>query len=498
MIGELGIDGYQPMSNFAEQSLFKLQCLLKATEIQHSAQCEYAKKLLLAFTTANAEIIFYYKKDSACSPVIKRLPWFQGPHKQISVLCFHPLGSWLLCASIDGSLHVIPALFLLEETCEIDKRWNMYDVTSFPIISSQSSRSRPTAIVWWQEIATPMDVAIIGTEYGEIVFINLESGHQISITHVNGNIASLHICRDQSTDSVSLLITSQAKQQWRLLLEQRAYSCLHQIDNGESYNVFHSNEHIFDNTKPFASTRSRLQGLKQLSVEKLAIFRQKLIETKNQTLGENLRCHDITGNRNANNTSANSELCSEVMPNHMNPESISKDTFLMSQYDRDGQQRYTCYHAVTNHITVHGPDFSTVPLSVHKVFESCRNVLLAHRFFFITDVSQRVMYVISDRLSETRTNDNCKFNPECIIGHFSLVSSKEMIRAVYRATDFINNAPTKLSQDVESKYMLPKGIKDLKIELPHMDTCIIVTNRSVYTIVLRLVLYKMNKFTFNI
>lgn len=148
---------------------------------------------------------------------------------------------------------------------------------------------------------------------------------------------------------------------------------------------------------------------------------------------------------------------------------------------------------------MHGPDFSTVPLSVHKVFESCRNVLLTQRFFFITDTSQRVMYVISDRLSETRTNDSCKFNTECIVGHFSLVNSKEVIRAVYRAIDFVNNAPTVPSQDVKTKYVLPKGIKDIEVELPPVDTCIVVTNHSVYKVVLRSVscflnvLHRFNK-----
>lgn len=102
------------------------------------------------------------------------------------------------------------------------------------------------------------------------------------------------------------------------------------------------------------------------------------------------------------------------------------------------------------------------------------------------------MYVISDRLSENRDIDKSdigKFNPECIVGYFSLANSKEVIRAVYRAIDFTNNAPTPPSEDTKNKYTLPKGINDIKIELPHVDTCIIVTNHSVYKVVLRLVLY---------
>ncbi|XP_076231996.1 RCC1 and BTB domain containing protein claret [Calliopsis andreniformis] len=484
MIAEISTEGYQPMTNFVEDNLFKLQCLIKATEIQHSAVCEHGKKLFLAFTTGNAEIFLYYKKDSTCAPVIKRIPWFQGSHKQITALCFHSVGSWLLSTSIDGSIYIIPALCLVDEHCEIDRRWTSDDITSFPSISSQTSHSKPTSIVWWQDTVTPAEIGIIGTECGEIIFINLETGHQATVTHINGNIVSLHICRDQGTDSVSLLITSQSKQQWRLLLEQHTYSCLRHLENGD-YNVLHANDNIYDNTKAFASTRSRLQGLKQLSVEKLAILRQKLIETKSQTLGENLQYHDITSNRNTHNAAVNFDSSTEVNQNQMTPEPVAKDTFLMSQSDREGQQLYTLYHLLTNHVSIHGPDFSAVPLSVHKVFDSCRNVLLTQRFFFITDVSQRVMYVISDRLSDIRTNDNCKFNPECIVGHFSLANSKEVIRAVYKAINHTNNAPTLVSQDNKTKYILPKGLKDIEVELPPVDTCIIVTNHSVYKVVLR-------------
>ncbi|CAK9809769.1 X-linked retinitis pigmentosa GTPase regulator homolog [Anthophora plagiata] len=484
MIAEIDTEGFHPMTNFTEDSLFKLQCLIRATEIQHSAQCEYGKSLFLALTTGNAEIFLYYKKDSVSAPIIKRIPWFQGSHKQISALCFHFLGTWLLSASVDGSVYIIPALCFVDENSEKDIRWTSDDITSFPSISSQSTHSKPTAIVWWQSIVIPAEIGIIGTEYGEIIFINLETGHQTNVTQIKENIASLHICRDQSNDIVSLLITSQSRRQWRLLLEQRTYSCLQHLDNGESYNVLQTSDNIYDNTKIFASTRSRLQGLKQLSVDKLAILRQKLIETKSQTLGENLQS-DITSNRNTQNATVNSESSTEVNQNQITPEAMSKDVFLMSQLDREGQQLYTCYHSITNQILVYGPNFTTVPLSAHKVFESCRNVLLTQRFFFITDVSQRVMYVISDRLSETHKSDNGKFNPECILGRFSLVNSKEVIRAVYRAIDLTNNAPTIISEDVKNKYALPKGIKDISVELPHVDTCIIVTNHSVYKVVLK-------------
>lgn len=142
MIAEIGTEGFQPMTNFNEESLFKLQCLIKATNIQHSAQCEYGKRLFLALTTGNAEIFLYYKKNSTSTAIIRKIPWFQGSHKQISALCFHSMGSWLLSTSVDGSVYIIPALCFVDENCEKDKRWTSDDITSFPSISSQSSHSK--------------------------------------------------------------------------------------------------------------------------------------------------------------------------------------------------------------------------------------------------------------------------------------------------------------------------------------------------------------------
>lgn len=61
---------------------------------------------------------------------------------------------------------------------------------------------------------------------------------------------------------------------------------------------------------------------------------------------------DFTSNRNTHNATVNFDSSTEVNQNQITPEPISKETFLMSQSDREGQQLYTCYHSITNHITV--------------------------------------------------------------------------------------------------------------------------------------------------
>lgn len=130
------------MDSIASENLFKLQCLIKTTEIQHSVQCKLGRKLFFALATSNADIILYFKKGSSCLPVIKRIPWFQGLHKQIAAFCFDPSGTWLLCITLDGSMYILPALTLVGENNIIDKRWKPNDLTHIPFINPQLSHFR--------------------------------------------------------------------------------------------------------------------------------------------------------------------------------------------------------------------------------------------------------------------------------------------------------------------------------------------------------------------
>ncbi|EZA47730.1 X-linked retinitis pigmentosa GTPase regulator-like protein [Ooceraea biroi] len=473
-------------STLQTENLFKLRCLIKTTEIRHSAQCKFGRKLFFALATSNADIILYFKREPLCLPVVKRVPWFQGSHKQIAAFCFDPSGIWLLCITVDGSLYMLPALTLIGENYVIDKRWKTEDVTYIPFVNSQLSHFRPTSVTWWKNTHThtPIDIGIIGTECGAILFINLSNGYQMGITYINESISSLHICQNENEEDACLLITSKCQQQWRLSLEQHIHTFLHNFQEKDSYSDANLNGTTYDNTEGSVS-KSKLQELKQLSVEKLAILKQKLIEAKNQTLGESLQCYDTSNNKESDNGIPGYSEKLECKKDFISPEPISKDMFLSLQYNREGQQLYTRYYPVTNHITVHDPNLAVVPLSVHKIFDTCETVLLAHRFFFITDINQHVMYIISNQLSEAHINEDCKFNYESVVGTFSFKNSKEVIRAVYKVAKFNNVISSKASQNIESKYTLPKNVKDIKIEISSLDSCIIVTNRCVYEVILR-------------
>lgn len=234
-----------------------------------------------------------------------------------------------------------------------------------------------------------MDIGIVGTECGATIFINLLNGQQLGITYINESISDLHICQNEYSEIASLLITSKFQQQWRLPLDHMSFNLLHNFVNKEPYNELNSNDTIHDNNVGNSiPNKSKLQELKQLSVEKLAIFKQKLIDTKNQTLGESLQCHgrytnvfrkisDVTLSisqkksneafvlflfhinitdgasieENSNGISVNLEV-PESKLRFVSPEPVSKDIFLSLQYDRENRQLYTCYHPVANYITV--------------------------------------------------------------------------------------------------------------------------------------------------
>lgn len=131
-----------------------------------------------------------------------------------------------------------------------------------------------------------MDIGIVGTECGAIIFINLLNGQQLGITYINESISDLHICQNEYNEIASLLITSKFQQQWRLPLGHMFFNLLPNFINKEPSNELNSNDTIHENNAgDSVPNKSKLQELKQLSVEKLAIFKQKLIDTKNQCHG---------------------------------------------------------------------------------------------------------------------------------------------------------------------------------------------------------------------
>jgi hypothetical protein len=117
----------------------------------------------------------------------------------------------------DGSIFIIPALSLVDPNAVLDHRWSSTDLTSFPspLLHANPSnsgitniqRSHPTSVVWWQSLLECHHVAIMGTDCGDIIFVSLTTGLQVGITFVQATVEMLHICQDNSLDSVFLLVS---------------------------------------------------------------------------------------------------------------------------------------------------------------------------------------------------------------------------------------------------------------------------------------------------
>jgi hypothetical protein len=99
----------------------------------------------------------------------------------------------------------------------LDQTWSTTDLTYIPspLLHANPSnsgdtnilRSHPTSIVWWQSLLECQHVAIMGTDCGDIIFVSLTTGLQVGITFVRATISLLHICQDNSLDSVFLLVS---------------------------------------------------------------------------------------------------------------------------------------------------------------------------------------------------------------------------------------------------------------------------------------------------
>lgn len=299
---------------------------------------------------------------------------------------------------------------------------------------------------------------------------------------MTGTIVSLNICQDNNLEIVSLLITNKLQQQWRLILEQRTNGCIFTLN--KSSQLIKKSIDKPDEIRPY-QTRSRLQGLKQLSVEKLAVLKQKLAETRNKNLTNPVIRQD------SESSSSNEDYdTTKKIETIINPEFLSEDVFLSPQYTRQGQHLYTAYCKTTNHITIHGTDVSVIPQHMYKMPEPCQDVILTQRLFFITGPKRKNIWVISCPLSEIRIgqSDTSTFNTESVISKFKFNDSREVINFIYRSSDYPENIEDNNKND--KKKILPTKIDEIDVEVPPVDTCIIVTNLGIYKIILRKSLVK--------
>ncbi|XP_049853132.1 uncharacterized protein LOC126334689 isoform X3 [Schistocerca gregaria] len=529
-----------------DRKFFELKRLVSVSSIRLATRYEVGRRQLLAFVIGSGDLCLYYlcNEDNE-KPVMRHIPWYQDNSRMISAMCFDPSGSWLLVASCDGTLVIVPALALVDSAKAKDHQWSTTEVTVFPSVTSppaaslsasslassvngsplttrRISAARPTAVVWWQSIMGCHHTAIVGTETGTIFFVNLSTGVQVGTTYVRDAITELHMCQDNSLDVIFLLITCINHSQWKLLLEQRTTGYTWPVDSAshaKSYSTSSQSQStiVESDANGKSLPRSRLQGLKQLSVEKLTSIRNKLVETRSRGIAvvQHVRressssSSDDAASSQQRKSSMTSSTFSEVSSSFVTtgplPESLSAhvgETFLSPQYAR-GRYLLSGYYTPSSILTIHGMDLEVVPLFVHKLPPECGYILVTDRFLFVTDSKNEKLSVISTQLSESRLDGDTDYNPDSVINSFGFKDDERILSVFKHSASYQRKEETnrqgdteqsesrkddryrKYAKDVDKQggqFVLPQKVSDLKIDAPSIDSVIIVTNHGLYEV----------------
>lgn len=125
----------------------------------------------------------------------------------------------------------------------------------------------------------------------------------------------------------------------------------------------------------------------------------------------------------------------------------------------------------------------TAPLYTHKLPAKSDYILLTDRLIFVIDDTYTSITIISSQLSECGLEGDTEFNPDALIGQFTFDRDKERILNIFKVTD---TTIIKNKQDRKDKtYALPISIDDVNIPKVRIDTCVVITNVSIYKITLR-------------
>ncbi|XP_019873194.2 uncharacterized protein LOC109601394 [Aethina tumida] len=441
----------EPAEQPFAQNIFELQCILQNINIRLCARIESGVKQLLAIITSDGEVVLHYTYGEMV-PIVKRVPWFSDRNKVIQAVCFDPSATWLLVISVDGSLYIIPALSLVDKKQKIDCKWSLNDVTHFHK-HNLTPNVLPTSIVWWQTLDSNQN-ALVGYENGAIVLISLTDGRYLGCCTITESVKQLCLCQDNSLDTVSLLINGISGQQWRLILEHHNTGYLWPPETSNAD----------DNNK------SRLSNLRQLGADKLQLLRQRFS-------GEG---------RSSRRDSQTSDSASESSHSHSEhssgPEPLPRlcDTWFAPQHARN-QHLFSAFYRPSSLLTIHAVDVESAPMFVHKLCPNTTYLLLTDKLIYTINEDSDTLSIISSQLSECRLEGDSEFNSDALVARFTVINEK--ILHVFKLVDLSSVRLRKKDEKKDKVYELPKTIDDINIRKPRIDTCVIVTNNSVYKLI---------------
>ena len=147
------------------------------------------------------------------------LSWFSDPLLIPQTLCFSTQNDLLLIGTCSGILCIIPTKLLLTENVTNSKKIRLVKPKDE---SEIARRAMPVSISWWATNESKA-LAILGTNHGFIIIVDLVDGKEIGHVKVSEKaIVKLDQVSDEANDNIYLFISDSSGKQWRQLLEQKS------------------------------------------------------------------------------------------------------------------------------------------------------------------------------------------------------------------------------------------------------------------------------------
>lgn len=281
----------------------------------------------------------------------------------------------------------------------------------------------PTAVAWWKTINGHYR-AIIGYSEGTICVVALTINCPfIGSTAVErGAVEKLVICRDNNAETITLMVNTSIKEQWKLLLEQKSigytfpgeFSPIPPKDSDELKNGANKDEawqivvdlkqadspppemlnkpdceeipfedvtaegtsvegKLDDNYLPkiIPAAKARLMSLRDLGARKIGHLKLKLAETRLKAK-EREKTKDQAASLGLMEAPG---IVPEILTTPAGPYFIVQEL--------DGKHLLSALHSYSDTLSVHTMDISLIPIFLFKLPPNCRNLLLTKNLLYV-------------------------------------------------------------------------------------------------------------------
>ncbi|CAG5123144.1 unnamed protein product, partial [Candidula unifasciata] len=407
-------------------------------DIKKFAWKEEGEVSLLALMCSNDYILLHYN-NTGRPPVVKQLPWFH--EKPVGFMCFDPTLTWLLLVTeATQEIFIIPAVSIVDSSAIINQIFKTDDVT---VRKFKATSGHITCGLWWQTL-DGRQIAVIATNAGEILFIDLMNGKECKELTLDMSISDLSLSLDDLQMNTTLLITTSNGGQWRLMLESRIAFSRYSPD-------MEINDMSYENIDTY-------------SVPPCSIL-------------------DSPEDDNA--------LFTPTRFQHFQP-----PTMLRPQYAR-GHHFITAHCTLSSTLQVLDSDAEHSPLFVYKLPVGAESVILTDKLIFavIHHSRDRKLIILSNQKSENSVDEHQDFSNEAVVQEFTLPEGEHLIGVERKHYPFYYHehhesewlkrvrsgsvsGPSKhLSQSLDSPVLdIPVTTHTV------LEGCIVVTDCSVYEI----------------